>query len=326
MAAWLSHAQAEGRFEFKSPTNLFLDYSYVGFSPSEIKINGNPDSPVGLLFEAQIAPNLFFPQLHFGAVNRPSGETVLSLVLTPRIRLRMLNEDSSPVIPPSFMPKLTLQLLHLRALDGREDARRGLLMGAHLIAGHHSNGQSGCFFANQTGSDPHCTPEGQLPLNEVSGSFSTNYLRGELHGRYIFNADEAFQSGWVVGLSAAVETNLSGGAGGISADQREVYGDGLYEIQGTLQRLWSGNRARATIGASYPYGETPSRGPTVSVEAALMPEWAGGFGLFARHVSGRDYYNILFLERVNLWLIGVIFELGPGVNIPLPDQKGVLTN
>jgi hypothetical protein len=75
---------------------------------------------------------------------------------------------------------------------------------------------------------------------------------------------------------------------------------------------------------SYPYGETPNQRPTVSVEAALMPNWAGGFGLFARHVSGQDYYNILFLERVNLWLFGIVFELGPGVNIPLGGEKGLL--
>ncbi|HZR46166.1 MAG TPA: hypothetical protein VFA47_05660, partial [Candidatus Manganitrophaceae bacterium] len=64
------------RFEFATPTNLFLDPSYVGFSPSRIKINGDPFSPAGLIFEAQVAPNLFFPQAHFGDVEKPAGEYV----------------------------------------------------------------------------------------------------------------------------------------------------------------------------------------------------------------------------------------------------------
>lgn len=319
-AAWPSTALAF-RFEFATPTNLFLDPSYVGFSPSRIKINGDPSSPAGLIFEAQVAPNLFFPQAHFGDVERPAGEYVISLVLTPEIRLRMLNEQSSPVIPPSFMPKLTLQFLHLRELGGEGDRHKAMAAGLHFILGHHSNGQSGCFFANQTGTDPDCTPEGHPPLNEESGSFSTNYFRTELHGRFVFNADRYLEEAWVVGGSVGLETNLKGGPGGISDEQRTLYGKGHLILSGSLERLWSGHRARATLSSSIPYGETPPLRSTVIAETAVMPAWAGGFGVFARYVTGQDYYNILFQERVHLWLFGVIFELGPGVRIPLPEDE-----
>jgi hypothetical protein len=59
---------------------------------------------------------------------------------------------------------------------------------------------------------------------------------------------------------------------------------------------------------------------TVIAETAVMPGWAGGFGFFARYVTGQDYYNVLFQERVHLWLFGVVFELGPGVWIPAPED------
>src|SRR5581483_6731340 len=309
------------RFEFASPTNLFLDPSYIGFSPSKVKINGDPSSPAGLIFETQVAPNLFFPQAHFGEAEKPAGEYVISLVVTPEIRLRMLNEQSSPVIPPSFMPKLTLQFLHLREMDGEDDRHKAIAAGLHLILGHYSNGQSGCFFANQTGTDPVCAPEGHLPLNEESGSFSTNYFRTELHGRFVFNADRYFEEAWVVQGSVGLEMNLRGGPGGISEEQRTLYGKGHVILSGSLQRLWSGHRARATLSSSIPYGETPPLRSTVVAEAAIMPSWSGGFGAFARYVTGQDYYNILFEERVHLWLIGVIFELGPGFRIPLPEDE-----
>jgi hypothetical protein len=325
VAAWPAGAGAAPRFEFQNPLNLFLDRSYIGFSPSRINVAGDPASPAGLIFEAQVAPNLFFPQLHFGDFYGARSETVISLVLTPLIRLRMLNEQSSPVIPPSFMPKMTLQFLHERRLKEEGEFHRAIQVGLHLILGHHSNGQSGCLFGNQTGKDPDCTPAaGQLPINEASGSFSTNYFRTELHARYIFKADSDFESGWMVDGAVALEANSKGGPGGIEEDQLHIYGKGHVGGEVSLQRLWSGHRARATITTSVPYGEAPSQRPTVSVEAAAMPAWAGGFGLFARHVSGQDYYNILFFERVNIWLIGIMFELGPGMN--LPDNSSVLRN
>lgn len=309
------------RFEFASPTNLFLDPSYVGFSPSKIRIEGDPASPAGLIFEAQVAPNLFFPQAHFGELEKRSGEYVISLVLTPEIRLRMLNEQSSPVIPPSFMPKLTLQFLHLRDISGKSESRKAIAAGLHFIVGHHSNGQSGCFFANQTGTDPLCTPEGHPPLNEESGSFSTNYFRTELRGRLVFNGDRDFESAWVAGGSVALEMNSKGGPGGISDEQKVLYGKGHVLLSGSVQRLWLAHRARATLSSSIPYGEIPSLRSTVTAETAFMPSWAGGFGFFARYVTGQDYYNILFQERIHLWLFGVIFELGPGIRIPVPEDE-----
>lgn len=319
-------ARAEVRFQFEAPLNLFVDPSWVVWTPNRIAIRGDPQSPVHLIFEGQIAPNLFLPQLHIGSVGEPSGELVISALFTPMIRLRMLNEKSSPIIPPSFMPKLTLQIIQLLSLSPiGSRSWSALALGASLIIGHYSNGQTGCFYENQTGSDPDCTPQpGQLPLNERSGSFSTNYLRVELHGRLGMGIDVSTRTGWGFLSALAVEVNSSIGPGGITADQRPVYGDGHLWTRAGVERSWFGHRARLTGTLGAPFGESPHQRATTTIELSVLPRWASGFGAMMRWVHGQDDYNILFLEPVNLWQVGITFELGPGIR--LPTQTPGFTN
>ena len=313
IVTWPLTSQA-WNWEFDKPINLFLDHSYIAFSPDPVKINGDPHSPAGLLFESQIAPNFFLPNYRDGEIDTPSGEYVISAVLTPLIQLRMLNEQSSPVIPPSFKPKVTFQFLRMKQWtvnDGEE--YRFSAVGTNIIVGHYSNGAADCFFANQTGTDPNCVPaHGQLPLNEVSGSFSTNYGRIELLGRYLFDGNPVKQTAWIVGGSAQLERNSDFGPGGISSDQSHVYGKGHFGFGATGERFLSGNRWLASVALSFPYSETPRQEPTVTVEATLIPRVLSGFGFFARYVNGQDYYNILFLEHVVLLQFGISFQLGPG--------------
>ena len=312
-----TEARAEVEVQVDAPINLFLDRSLILFSPTKIRRYGDPESPSPLLFEAQVAPNLFFPQLSAGDVRAPGGEWVFSAILTPHITLRMLNEKSSPVIPPSFMPKVTFQFLHLRLLPTTPGGhRRALALGAHLVVGHYSNGQAGCFFASQKGTDPDCTPEdGEPPLNETTGDFSTNFVRWEAHGRIAFDLDGESMTGWVLGGHVGYERNLSIGPGGITEQIRGVYGRSHADLALLGERLWRGHRFHLEATLSRPFGGVEGQGHTVRVEALAAPRWAAGFGLYARYVGGRDYYNILFLERVHLWQFGLSFELGPGARL-----------
>ncbi|NTX55474.1 hypothetical protein [Myxococcus sp. CA039A] len=320
-----TEAGADWRWEYSSPAPLFLDRSYVFGSPNRIRRQGDPDSPAPLLFEAQIAPNLFFPQLHNGHFRSKGGEWFLTAVLTPYIRLRMLNTDSNPVIPPSYVPKITLQVAHLRVLPGsrgKDGPGRGLALAANLTVGHYSNGQEGCFFANQEGTDPECTPaQGELPLNELTGSFSTNFLRGELHARTAFAVEPDLDSAWLVGGGSFLELNTTIGPGGITEEQRRVYGDGNWGVSLLGERIWKQHRFRLECALSAPFGETPHRRATVSAEVAALPYWGAGFGLFARYVYGQDSYNILFLERANFWQFGLVFELSPGARLKAEDAE-----
>lgn len=328
LAAVVPPARAETRFELDSPVNLFNERSFLVWTPNRITIRGDPQSPVHLLFEARIAPNLFAPQLHVGDVRDRSGAWIISAILTPMIQLRALDEKSSPVAPPSFLPQLTLQLLHLRALARRGDALRTVLgLGLNLIVGHYSNGQSGCFYEGQSGSDPDCTPQpGTLPVNERSGSFSTNFVRAELHGLLGLDLDAKAASAWVLLGGVGVEVNSSVGPGGITADQRPVYGDGHVLVRGGAERDWAGHRLRLSAAASRPFGESPRQGATSTVELSMVPRWAGGFGALVRWVHGQDDYNILFLEHANLWQFGILFELGPGLRPPPSSQPPGFTD
>lgn len=321
-------ARAEVRFELDSPLNLFTERSFVVWTPNRITIRGDPQSPVHLIFEGQLAPNLFAPQLHIGDLRAPSGELVISAIVTPMIRLRMLNEKSSPIIPPSFMPKLTLQLVNLRALSKSGGAvRSGLAVGLNLILGHYSNGQTGCFYEGQTGADPDCTPQpGQLPVNEVSGSFSTNYFRAELHGMLGLDLDTVNRTAWLLLGGLGVEVNSSLGPGGITDDQRPVYGDGHLRARAGAERSWFGHRLRLSGEVSKPFGESPHQGATTTVELSMLPRWGGGFGGLIRWVHGQDDFNILFLEHANLWQVGILFELGPGLRPPPSSQPPGFTN
>ncbi|NOK39367.1 hypothetical protein HMI49_39975, partial [Corallococcus exercitus] len=318
-------AQAKGwHVDYDLQTQLFLDRTYLFVSPNRIQRQGDPDSPAPLVFEGQFAPNLFLPQLRRDDFKQDGRETLFSLVFTPNIRLRMLNTDSNPILPPSYLPKLTLQAVHLRLFHGPDAAGppRMLSLGLNVIGGHYSNGEDGCFFANQTGKDPNCEPaEGTLPLNEITGSFSTNLLRFELHGRLGFNVDPHRVSAWLVGANAFYELNSSIGPGGMSPAQRQVYGNGHWGLGLVGERAVNGNRFRLEGAYSHPFGETPHQRGTLSVEAAANPRWASGFGVFARYVRGQDYYNILFLERISLWQFGLVFDLNPGPRLKTDGDK-----
>ncbi|NPD26992.1 hypothetical protein HPP06_26570 [Corallococcus exiguus] len=310
--------------EYDLQTPLFLDRTYLFVSPSRIQRQGDPDSPLPLVFEGQFAPNLFLPQLKLDDFKEDGRETLFSAVFTPNIRLRMANTDSNPILPPSYLMKLTLQAAHLRLLHGpdKDGAPRVLALGLNVIAGHYSNGEDGCFFANQTGTDPNCEPaEGTLPLNEITGSFSTNVLRFELHSRLGFGVDLHRLSAWLVGANAFYELNSAIGPGGMSPAQRHVYGNGHWGVGLVGEREVNGSRFRLEGSFSHPFGETPAQRGTLSVEAAANPRWASGFGVFARYVRGQDYYNILFLERISLWQFGLVFELNPGARLKTDSGK-----
>ncbi|WP_002635018.1 hypothetical protein [Myxococcus hansupus] len=326
--AWVLLAQgarADGwRVEYDAPVPLFLSRSYILDSPNRIRREGSPNSPEKLIFEAQVAPNLFLPQLHVGDFTEPGGEYFLSLIITPAVQLRIMDTPSEPVIPPSFMAKVTFQVAHLRPLSkprAEGAAARGLALGLNVIAAHYSNGESGCFYGNQTRGESGCMPkEGTLPLNEVSGSFTTNLFRMELHARLAFDVEADLRNAWLVGGFAAFELNTSIGPGRITRAQRVVYGDGHWGAGVMGQRTWSNHRFPLELSVSRPFGETPTQRATLMAELGAYPRWGAGFGVFARYVRGQDYYNILFLERVALWQFGLAFELNPGARLRAAEE------
>src|SRR5436189_3467039 len=116
-----------------------------------------------LIFEAQIAPRIVIrdslgdaTRRLLAAVKRPVWGRQLSA--TPMVRLRVFNEESSPVRTPSYMPKATVQIARFRnrsaadASDEDEFSKGPVEMWLVDVIpfGHHSNGQNGCLFTSQS--------------------------------------------------------------------------------------------------------------------------------------------------------------------------------
>jgi hypothetical protein len=124
-----------------------LEASYIAYPYS---LHGLP--PV--IFECSLAPHFF---VHM-------EKWPFAFVLTPKVVLRMFNEESSPVRSPSFMPRISVFLWFQQRVRGSPT-----FYGSVTLS-HHSNGQTGPFFADD-GS-----------INHEDGSFSTNYLDFAVYG------------------------------------------------------------------------------------------------------------------------------------------------
>jgi hypothetical protein len=272
-----------------------------------------------VLFEAQIAPNLYFPQL----IHKSEGTTFVgSLLFTFQARLRMLQSTSSPIIPPSFMPRLSLQGLFIRPVVKKresDDFEHRLVWGGQLTLGHHSNGQEGCFNGNERGIDgARCDALNNIPSfppNEFNGSYSTNYLRGTVMFRNIFGIDYAgdLSASWYA--TAACERHLGGNAGGITEQQafytgyHHVLVTGGIEYPLSLPGLRSGRVAFDAAADFSPDADIAYAAGLVYVRASLKYRPSNrGFGFFVGGHLGRDSYNILFAQSVKRLLIGLSYD------------------
>ena len=134
-----------------------------------------------------------------GAENSPfywGRQTYATIML----RLRMLDAESAPVPPPSFMPGFTYQLLGLKK---NSPARASMVIINIVPFAHHSNGQSGCTLLEHSRSregaclpDPGYEETTRHRLNVDTGSFSTHYAAFSSYYRSIHLAPR-YQDGQV---------------------------------------------------------------------------------------------------------------------------------
>src|SRR5688572_4971939 len=144
------------------------------------------------IFEADIMPHLIAYQNFDDVLNidaqRARGGKVKQFAVavsgTPGVRIRMFESVSSPVRTPSYMPRGDFQFLWARnvapfvqELTGRPTNNQVSIWEGHVVVGHHSNGQDGCFWQDEERVDEVCvsvTPiVGDRQVNKHDGSFST---------------------------------------------------------------------------------------------------------------------------------------------------------
>jgi hypothetical protein len=279
-------------------------------------------------------------------------EFAYSISGTPAVRIRMFREVSAPVRTPSYMPRVNVQLLWARNLNqevakigqsrsGGDAANQSLLSllrslqkvslwEAHLIVGHHSNGQDGCITTEQrrVPPDDDCAPAGLVPtsdtVNRKDGSFSTNYVRTGIN----------YSRNWLPPAPAA--TTPAPATSTVSADVQAVREARLRAEFEYHPRAWVDEqivdlygRARFLLGGSYAARgvgfckkrlegsagvvwnpgvvETVPQFST-TLQVSCFPTLNGGWGLFARFYTGQDYYNIGFLDNIARLHVGATFN------------------
>ena len=326
---------------------IFLDRTYV--------VRMAPDK--GLMYEGQPAIPLFLYSSLDDLYSKirdpnPGWSTGRMVVITPMFRIRQLTDKaaaSSPVRTPSFMPKLTTQFLATRRLQSGVD--RGpvdfplsaIVIGADGTFGHYSNGQAGCFRANErrkADGSGNCEPDptaaaGADTLNTVDGSFSTWYFRAQTHVRFAHYKDSLMFFAVTLGAGIDWHPEFLKPIGGMDSALAAVYGRtrpfGSIEI--TRKSEWHCSQALllgwlpcgvGRIRASYSTEFIGTRPPGISprattAEAAWTFARYAGFGAIVRVHRGQDYYNIALGHELNVTQYGFTFDLEH--NDPIPRGR-----
>jgi hypothetical protein len=318
-------------------SGIFLDRSYV--------VHMWPDE--GLLYEGKTAIPL---TLHHGADSlyatlrspQPSWSTGTMWYLTPMFVVRQLaaNVDASlPVRTPSFMPKLDFQYLAARRIGGsiRQAAAdyplAAMILGFDGTFGHYSNGQAGCFRANEkrtSASSGDCVldpsaPPGSDTLNTVDGSFSTWYFKVQGNMRYQYYKDSLPFTSFT--LSAGVEWHppFLEPIGGMDSSLAAVYGRIRPFAGAALARRseWSCpeaipfgwlpcGRGRVKLDTYVEYLPThPTNVSSVSTTTELAWTFSryAGIGPIVRLHTGQDYYNMGLSHELNVLQFGLTVDL-----------------
>jgi hypothetical protein len=270
----------------------------------------------------------------------PSWSTHMTWVLTPMFVIRQVSaktDASLPVRTPSFMPKLTAQLLAARRVG---DSRRfddtaplsAVVIGLEGTFGHYSNGQAGCFRANlirKSDGSGDCVVNpnagaGSDTLNTVDGSFSTWYLRAQAHVRFAHYKDSLPFVTFTIHAGTDWHPAFLQPIGGMDTSLAAVYGRvrpfagadlarrSEWSCPSTFLLVWlpcGVGRLRLGTNIEYIATRPPGIAPVATTsELAWTFRRYAGFGPLLRLHTGQDYYNIALGHELNVLQYGVVFD------------------
>jgi hypothetical protein len=318
-------------------SSIFLDRSYI--------VRMSPEK--GILYEGRPAIPLYLYNSTddlYASLRDPNAgwSTRTTLLLTPMFVIRQLTEKSAaskPVRTPSFMPKLTAQYLAARrigeSVGDRPDASSlsAIVVGLQGTFGHYSNGQAGCFRANERlkpdGSGD-CepipnSPPGSDTLNTVDGSFSTWYFRAQGHLRFAHYRDSLLFLAATLGAGIDWHPAFLEPIGGMDSALAAVYGRQrpFVSLELARQTRWGCpssfalawvpcgvGRIRAAVDAEYISTHPPGiPGVATTSELAWTFDRFVGFGAIVRLHRGQDYYNMALGHVLNVLQYGFTFDL-----------------
>lgn len=293
-----------------------------------------------VVFEANIQPHLIGFQNFTDSLEVTREKSVsVSVSGTPGVRIRMFTSTSRPVRTPSYQPRVNLQLLWIRDRDRvtsalkelharlglperKDDYVRMGLWEAHVIVGHHSNGQDGCFFEGQErDQDDVCQPPVDFDpdlVNRTDGSFSTNFIRTGINYRrnWLLPVEQgSIDSIAVKELTFRGEVEWHPRAW-VDEEMVDYYGRVRIRAAADWARSRTGARGwqcpkRLQVGGALEYIDSPPGDVSHWVQTAQVscfPTENGGWGLFVRVYNGQDYYNLGFVEEIRRLQVGVTFN------------------
>jgi hypothetical protein len=313
--------------------------------------------------EANIFPHLVFYQNFSDVLDinqqaaraaRGAGPKVFSMAFsgTPAVRIRMLRDRSAPVRTPSYMPRGNFQFLWVRGLqDATPEAERSKprslpefaaalrrvprisIWEAHLIAGHHSNGQEGCLSTEQQLEPPLPSPDGEcVPAGIVPRAETMNRINGSFSSAFYFRTGVNYSKNWMrdvtpaaaaaapdgrLELQSFLEARLVGEyefhpRQWVDPQMRDIYGRHRLHVGGALAQkdtTWCQKRLEYSGDVYWNPGVVdPELDWSGSAQVSCFPWMNGGWGFFARLYTGQDYYNVGFLDDITRLHVGLTFN------------------
>ncbi len=237
-----------------------------------------------LVFEGQISPN-FFLKL---SKNRNTG-----VAFFPKIVIRMYDEKSLPVKTPSYMPNMLfyhqIRWPFQKKLYHSFKPENQLLFITYRIS-HHSNGQNGSYFINESDS-----------VNYTNGNFSSNSVEIALSWSAIDSNEigKSFMNGRI-----AYERQLD-------LEREQQMKNTYYYDKLTLEtHIIYSEKIKVYITYSFMWG-TRAFGVRNSLDVFLVVKPSRrltNFSVFLRGYAGPDYYNIYYENKLRAMTVGIIAD------------------
>ena len=242
-----------------------------------------------LILESKFSPSYFFSK----------NKKLWAIMVNPQVQVRILNEKSLPIRIPSYRVYGTFyrELRFWKHTFLRRLFYENALW--HTSYVHHSNGQDGTFYANDS------TQE----VNFTNGDFSTDYLEFGVSTYRVKEIDKNYFS--IRSIKATVEYHplkwYSEGLKDRYGSYRIFVNVGIVGPQKILNRerlmQWL-QRSSLEVKLGWIFGSMTGIAP-VNVSRRLIldvyykyyPKWFDEIAFFMRFYRGQDYYNIHFAKR-----------------------------
>lgn len=262
--------------------NMFRDPSYIILGSGI----GNLEP---IIFESDVIP---YFMLSLSENNRWGIE------LSPRVIMRMFNQESHPVRTPSFMPRVTFFI----QFADKEHGKRNFF--SYFSWMHYSNGQDGDFFNTDS------------TINTNTGSFYTNWAEG---GIFLSRPDakSMFITNYVKLYTAYNYLQ--------EKKMDNIYGRLRFNIHVKstvkLSRFFRTFSATDNINKHYIFDQSINFGwiagklnNTKSIDKkrlvfnyklSFKPTFLKDVNIFIHYYYGQDYYNIHFSNQLNVIRFGI---------------------